>query len=83
MSVAILVQPLREKALSTCGKIGICATHCVLPYHLIHIPGAQCNQKKMRCAIIVIHVPALMKRDYHEVFRTTLCVSVFVCLFLS
>ena len=109
MSVANLAQPLREKAISTCGKIGRCATHCVLPYHLIKIPDAQCNQKKnhksdrttyfrgalkskkpviplsisMRCAIIVIHVSAQMKRDYHEVFRTTLCVSVFVCLFLS
>ena len=37
----------------------------------------------MRCAIIVTHVPAPVKRDYQEVFRTTLCVSVFVCLFLS
>ena len=34
----------------------------------------------MRCAIIVIHVPAIMKRDKNEVFRTTLCVSVFVCV---
>ena len=48
MSVAILVQPLREKALSTCGKIGRCATHCVLPYHPIKIPGAQCNQKNTK-----------------------------------
>ena len=48
MSVAILVQPLREKALSTCGKIERCATHCVLPYHLIKIPGAQCNKKKTK-----------------------------------
>ena len=34
----------------------------------------------IRCATIVILVPSNLKRTYHQSFRTTLCLSVFVCV---
>ena len=35
---------------------------------------------RIRCATIVVPVPSKLKRTYHQSFRSTLCVSVFVCV---